>query len=78
MAKVFVKLNTANVGKLLRSQEMINALQPYADAALSRLGEGYGSNSYVGKTRVNVEIKAETAKAWRENTKNNTILKALR
>lgn len=49
----------------------------YADAALQRLGEGYSANVRIGKSRVNVEVKADTYRARRENLKTNSILKAL-
>lgn len=78
MAKVKIALNSAGVRALLKSPEMMEACKAHADAAASRLGNGYGVSTYTGKTRVNASIVAETYEARRENAKNNTILKALR
>lgn len=51
--KVKVKLNYANVGKLLKSQMMMDAVQ---EAALS---QGEIDTSYVGYDRVQVVVKTE-------------------
>lgn len=71
------KLNRSGVRELLRSEEMQAECMEYADAALQRLGEGYSANVRIGKSRVNVEVKADTYRARRENLKTNSILKAL-
>lgn len=71
-------LDGAGVRELLRSKEAQGACEFYADAALGRLGSGYGKNARTGRNRVNVEITAETAAAKAENSKGNTILKAVR
>lgn len=76
MAKIF-ELNRQGVKELLRSDEMAKTLESYASKALSTLGDGYESSTYVGKNRVNVAISAATAKAAKDNLENNSILKAL-
>lgn len=76
--KVKFQLNREGVRQLLRSDEMERALEDYASSAWSRLGPGYEFGSYFGKNRVNVEIRAETYQAKRENLKNNSILKAVK
>lgn len=78
MAKVTVKLNTSGIKELLKSKEMLNICEEYANNALGRLGNGYKVTSMTGRNRVNAEISAETNKAKRDNAKNNTILKALK
>lgn len=78
MSRVEVKLNTAGVRELMKSLEMMAICQEHADATLRNLGSGYESNAYVGKNRVNIEVRAESFAARRENAANNTILKALR
>ena len=77
MAKVKFELNREGVRELMKSKEMTSGLEAIAGNVLSRLGEGYSSNTYVGRNRVNVEVKADTFKARRENAQNNTILKAV-
>lgn len=76
MAKKF-SLDKKGVRDLLRSPEMMDICEEYANRAMASLGDGYEVTSMVGKNRVNVEISAATFQARRENSKNNTILKAL-
>lgn len=79
MAKqIKVELNSKGVVELMQSEEMMDVCKSYADAALARLGDGYEVTTFVGKSRVNAEISAVTFKAKRENSEDNTILKALR
>ena len=78
MANVRVELNIEGVRELLRSDEMKSICEGHANAALTRLGDGYETSSMVGKNRVNAEIKAVSYKAKIDNLKNNSILKALR
>jgi hypothetical protein len=77
MSKVDFKLNSAGVRDLLRSQEAMAACKTYADAVLSRAGEGYEVTTYVGVNRVNASVHAETFEARKDNAENNTLLKAL-
>ena len=72
------ELDKKGVRELLRSAEARSVCESYADAALGRLGAGYGKNTRTGKNRVNVEVAAETRAAANENSKGNTILKAVR
>ena len=77
MAKTRFKLNKKGVRELMQSDAMLGICSQYASAALSSLGEGYDVNTYCGKTRVNAEVEAVTAKARKENLENNTIWKAV-
>lgn len=77
MSKLKVKLNKPEVRKLLKSQEMMNACSSVAEKAYSRLGDGYSMKKHVGVNRVNISIGTSSAKAFKENYENNTILKAL-
>ena len=72
------ELNQAGVRELLRSPAMAAGCQQLANAAVSRLGSGYGTDIHYGQNRVNVEVRTLTADARAENLKSNTILKALR
>lgn len=71
-------LNRNGVKELMQSPQMMQVCQNYANKALGSLGDGYVVTTRTGKTRVNAEIAASTAEARRENSENNTILKALR
>lgn len=78
MADVKFELNREGVRELLRSSEMMDICKSYADKARGSLGEGYEVTTKTGKNRVNAEVAAVTYQARRENSENNTILKALR
>lgn len=72
-----IELNGEGIRELLKSPEMQNICQEYANKAVGRLGGGYSSSVYVGKSRVNASVHADTYKARSENAKQNTILKAV-
>ena len=78
MAKVKFVLNREGVRELLRSPEMMEVCKSYASAAVSRLGDGYEVTTQTGKNRVNAEVAAVTYKARKDNSDNNSILKAIR
>lgn len=78
MNNIKVKLNHSGVREMLKSAEMQSLLAERAQAVVNRLGDGYAADPYVGKNRANVSIHPETAKAFRETYKENSILKALR
>lgn len=77
MAKLKFELNRKGVKELMQSSEMKKIVDDYAEAAAESLGSGYSSNSRIGKTRVVAEVTADTIKAKVDNSKNNTLLKAL-
>ena len=77
MAKMRFELNEKGVRELMQSDAMLSVCSEYANAALSSLGNGYGVNTYHGKTRVNAEVEAVTPAAKKENLNNNTIWKAV-
>lgn len=78
MAKMKFKLNYDGVGQLLKSSEMQGVLKEKATGIKNRAGEGYAQDVYVGKTRANAMVYADSYKAKRDNKKNNTLLKAVR
>ena len=78
MAKMKFKLNYNCVGQLLKSAEMQGVLEEKATGIKNSAGEGYAQDVYVGKTRANAMVYADSFKAKRDNKKNNTLLKAVR
>ncbi|MHC5375756.1 hypothetical protein ACYSNU_18520 [Enterococcus sp. LJL120] len=78
MANSKFKINYSGVGQLLKSAEMQNVLEEKATAIRNRAGEGYKQDTFVGKTRANAMVFADTYQAKKENMKNNTLLKAVR
>lgn len=77
MGKVHFELNRAGVRELMLSPEMQSGLESMAGGILARLGDGYETETFKGRNRINVEVKAETLEARRENLRDNTILKAV-
>ena len=78
MAKSRFVLNRAGVRSLLKSEEMANICSKYAKNIATRAGEGYTSDVYVGKNRVNAGVSTESIRAMRSNAKHNTLLKAMK
>lgn len=78
MAKLKFELNRSGVSDLMKSTEMMAVCKKYASRAMASLGKGYETSTHVGQNRLNVEIEASSYEAKVENSKNNSILKALR
>ena len=78
MSKFQFVLDKAGVGQLLKSKETESMLKSLADDAVSRLGEGHSSDSYIGRTRANASYSADSIRAKRRNLRDNTLLKALK
>lgn len=76
MSKVQVKLNYAGVRELLKSAEMEACLDEYADKMMRQLDDGY-EVEHRKTDRAVVSVGAVTAKARAQNSKNQTLLKAL-
>lgn len=66
-------MDKAGVRDLLRSSEVGEAVAEKARGLAAGLPPGYSVNTYVGRNRVNAEIRADTDEAWRDNLKNNTL-----
>lgn len=77
MAKVKIELNSDGVRDLLRSSEIMEVCKSHADQIAARAGSGYEVTTFTGKNRVNASVHAATEEAYRDNLKNNTLLKAV-
>ena len=77
MANLRFELNREGVRDLLRSKEMMNVCQEYANNALGKLGDGYEVTTHTGTNRVNAQVAAVTYAAKKENLSDNTIIKAV-
>lgn len=78
MAKVEFELNHEGIRELLKSDEVGQMCEGYADRALGSLGKGYAKKVRVAPTRVYAKVYARSKKAKAENLEENLILKALR
>lgn len=72
-----LELNHEGVRELLQSAEMMAACEKPAQNALERLGEEYGIEKNVSKTRVAVTLAAKTPYAYHSNLKHNHILREI-
>ena len=77
MSDFVFKLNRKGVAELMKSQEMQGVLKEHATTIKNRAGDGYEQDIYIGRNRANAMVKAETFKAKKDNSKNNTLIKAV-
>lgn len=77
MSKVRIELNSAGIRELLLSDEVESLCESKANEVMARAGDGYEVTTYKGKNRANASVHVATDKAYRDNLKNNTLLKAL-
>lgn len=78
MSNFKFKLNSSGVREFLQSAPVQTMLENKARAIQQRVGDGYEVSTYVGKTRANASVRANTVKSIKDNKKNNTLLKAVR
>jgi len=72
------ELNRKGVAELMKSDGMQAVLNDHASSIRNRCGDGYEQDIYVGKNRANAMVRAETLKAKKDNSNNNTLLKAVK
>lgn len=77
MNDVRIVLNSKGIQELLKSPEITAAVEEVTKTIANNAGSGYGSNVQTGKRRAVGRVYTATAKAKRDNYKNNTLLKAL-
>lgn len=77
MSKFIFKLNRSGVAELMKSQAMQDVLNERAKTIKERAGDGYEQDIYIGKNRANAMVSATSKKARKDNSENNTLLKAV-
>lgn len=77
MSKFIFKLNRSGVAELMKSQAMQDVLNERAKTIKERAGDGYEQDIYIGKNRAIAMVKTESFKARKDNSENNTLLKAV-
>jgi hypothetical protein len=78
MAKIEIELDSAGVRALLQSPEIQAVCVDRIRSVQAMCGEGYETDTFVGKTRVNAMLRAATPAAMADNAENHTIEKAIR
>lgn len=77
MDKVKIELNSSGIRQLLKSEEMGQMLKQQAEQVRARCGSGYSTDLYQASSRVIAGVFAETAEAAKQNSRENTLLKAI-
>lgn len=77
MSNVRIKLDSAGIQSLLKSSEIGAVVDEITDTVKNRCGDGYETANRPGRRRYIGEVIAATYRARRDNSKNNTLLKAL-
>lgn len=72
------ELNSKGVGDLLKSAEMQSILDQKASEIRNRAGIGYEHDVQVNPGRAHAMVWAETYQAKKDNSQNNTLLKAVK
>lgn len=75
MGNVRIVLDRAGVGEVLKSKGAAAVCNEYMRTVISRLPDGYETENRVTDRAVSV-VYAATANARRDNSKNNSLLKA--
>lgn len=78
MSSVKIVLDRAGVRELLKSEEIMSVCIEQGQNMLERLGPGYEKDSFVGKNRVNVEVRTSDITGIMDNLQNNSLLKAIK
>lgn len=77
MNSVRIKLDSAGIQSLLKGSEVGAVVDEITEAVQGRCGDGYEISNRPGRKRYIGEVYAATYRARRDNSKNNTLLKAL-
>lgn len=77
MGNVKYEMDYAGIGQLLKCSELCDGMQAIGNNVASRAGVGFIADTSVGKKRAHTFVRPDTAEAYYDNLKNNTLLKAL-
>lgn len=77
MANVEFKLNLQGLNELMKSPEMQAVLDEAGDRVCAIAGDGYVTSSRTGNYIGFCNIYPDDSKAAKDNSQNNTLLKAL-
>lgn len=77
MTKARFQPDRAGVQKFLKSPEMEALMGDHARRVAGRAGAGYRPSTWQGDSRVIGSVITDTFGAMRDNSRNNTLLRAL-
>lgn len=76
--KLVFKLDKKGVQAMLKGPEMYQAIKDTTDRIHARCGPDYYTHTQIGRKRALGMVYAGNIQAQRDNSENNTLLKALR
>lgn len=77
MAKSEIKLNRANIAKVLKSAEVQAELKRRGDRIARAAGPGNEAEAFVGATRARVTVRTATTEARVKEATGRTLTRAL-
>lgn len=77
MGEIKIELNKEGVKSLLCSEEMSAICQEEAAKIQAKCGSGYEKGAFMGTDRIKATVYADSILAKIDNSRNNTILKAV-
>lgn len=77
MSNVRIELNSEGIIGLMNSEEMQTVLRAYAERVAASAGIDTEITVQPGKTRASARVATASEEAARENSENNTLLRAL-
>jgi hypothetical protein len=72
-----VKLNKAGVAELLKSSPVLADLESRAERVASAAGEGFETDSEIGKTRARASVRTVSRKAMEAEAKDRALTRAI-
>ena len=77
MGKVEIKLNSEGVRSLLRSDEICEMCENYAEQLAKAADGKYTTDAIVGKNRGQARVETADYQTYRKNSLDNLLLKAI-
>lgn len=77
MADVTIKLNTAGVRELLRSEEVRRDLEERAQRMAEAAGEGFEASSSIGTTRAHATVRTASFAARKAEATDRALTRAI-
>lgn len=77
MSNVKIEVNSEGIVGMMNSNSMMSVLWAYAERVAANAGIETEITVQEGKTRASARVATASAEAYKENSENNTLLRAL-
>lgn len=78
MSKVEIKLNTSEISKLLKSEEVANYCESIANGIANRANGNYEVTQQIGRRRIQTRVATADKDTYYRNLHNNSLLKSIK